>query len=95
MIVLRVFCNLMHNQVGVFRKYFSEPLTQNKVPIAGTLFAFGGKTGIRTLGRDKPTPVFKTGALNQLDHLSIYSCAIAQGLLYEKCKRMSRKSLLC
>ena len=46
-------------------------LKANKVPIAGTLFAFGGKTGIRTLGRDKPTPVFKTGALNQLDHLSV------------------------
>lgn len=30
----------------------------------------GGKIGIRTLGTLTRTPVFKTGALNQLDHLS-------------------------
>ncbi len=26
---------------------------------------YGGETGIRTLGRDKPTPVFKTGTFNR------------------------------
>ena len=31
----------------------------------------GGKSGIRTHGRLTPTPVFKTGALSQLDHLSM------------------------
>ena len=31
----------------------------------------GGERGIRTLGTRKGTPVFKTGALNQLDHLSM------------------------
>ncbi len=30
----------------------------------------GGESEIRTHGRLAPTPVFKTGALNQLDHLS-------------------------
>ena len=33
----------------------------------------GGERGIRTLGAVTRTPVFKTGALNQLDHLSMYS----------------------
>jgi hypothetical protein len=27
-------------------------------------FIYGGEAGIRTLGRDKPTPVFKTGAFD-------------------------------
>ena len=31
----------------------------------------GGESGIWTHGWGKPSPVFKTGALNQLDHLSI------------------------
>ena len=31
----------------------------------------GGEIGIRTLGTREGTPVFKTGALNQLDHLSV------------------------
>ena len=31
----------------------------------------GAETGIRTQGTLTRTPVFKTGALNQLDHLSI------------------------
>ena len=34
------------------------------------LKTYGGETGIRTLGTLTRTPVFKTGALNQLDHLS-------------------------
>ena len=42
-----------------------------KIPARCGDSCVGGKTGIRTLGRDKPTPVFKTGALNQLDHLSV------------------------
>lgn len=36
------------------------------------LKTYGGETGIRTLGTLTRTPVFKTGALNQLDHLSRY-----------------------
>ena len=35
------------------------------------LKTYGGETGIRTLGTLTRTPVFKTGALNQLDHLSM------------------------
>ena len=35
----------------------------------------GAETGIRTQGTLTRTPVFKTGALNQLDHLSIISSA--------------------
>jgi hypothetical protein len=38
---------------------------------APSLINYGGETGIRTQGRLAPTPVFKTGALNQLDHLSV------------------------
>ena len=33
-------------------------------------FLFGGKGGIRTHGRISPTPIFETGTLNQLRHLS-------------------------
>ena len=36
---------------------------------------FGGESGIWTHGTRKGTPVFKTGALSQLDHLSIYRLA--------------------
>jgi hypothetical protein len=36
-----------------------------------TTLANGGESGIRTHGSLTTTPVFKTGALNQLDHLSI------------------------
>ena len=32
---------------------------------------FGGESEIRTHGSLTTTPVFKTGALNQLDHLSV------------------------
>ena len=32
---------------------------------------FGGEGGIRTHGTLARTPIFKTGALNQLDHLSV------------------------
>ena len=48
------------------------------------LEAFGGETGIRTLGTLTRTPVFKTGALNQLDHLSS-----EQLLLYQPINIMS------
>ena len=34
-------------------------------------YTYGGERGIRTLGTVSGTPVFKTGALNQLDHLSM------------------------
>ena len=33
-------------------------------------FMIGGEGGIRTHGTLARTPIFKTGALNQLDHLS-------------------------
>ena len=36
----------------------------------------GGEGGIRTHGTVTRTPIFKTGALNQLDHLSV-SCSIS------------------
>ena len=39
-------------------------------------FLTGGEIGIRTLGTREGTPVFKTGALNQLDHLSVTYLAI-------------------
>ena len=32
---------------------------------------YGGESGIRTRGGREPSSVFKTGALNQLDHLSV------------------------
>lgn len=32
----------------------------------------GGESEIRTHGRLAPSPVFKTGALSQLDHLSVF-----------------------
>ncbi len=35
------------------------------------LHVIGGESEIRTHGSLTTTPVFKTGALNQLDHLSI------------------------
>ena len=38
------------------------------------LIFYGGEIGIRTLGTLTRTPVFTTGALNQLDHLSITIC---------------------
>ncbi len=44
--------------------YFSVSNYQNDYSIVG------GESGIRTHGRLSPSPVFKTGALNQLDHLS-------------------------
>ena len=47
-------------------------------------FLTGGEIGIRTLGTREGTPVFKTGALNQLDHLSVtYKPSIStfQGLV--------------
>ena len=34
-------------------------------------YLIGGEGGIRTHGTLARTPIFKTGALNQLDHLSI------------------------
>lgn len=48
------------------------------------LKTYGGETGIRTLGTLTRTPVFKTGALNQLDHLSS-----EQLLLYQRINTMS------
>ena len=48
------------------------------------LKTYGGETGIRTLGTLTRTPVFKTGALNQLDHLSL-----EQLLLYQWTNIMS------
>lgn len=50
--------------------------------IWSAVFCFGGKTGIRTLGRGKPSPVFKTGALNQLDHLSSEQLLLYQHVIY-------------
>ena len=41
---------------------------------------FGGEKGIRTLGGLTSTPVFKTGALNQLDHLS--RCRFSFAMLF-------------
>ncbi len=35
------------------------------------LYSLGGEGGIRTHGTLTRTPIFKTGALNQLDHLSV------------------------
>ena len=35
------------------------------------LYLLGGEGGIRTHGTLTRTPIFKTGALNQLDHLSV------------------------
>ena len=37
---------------------------------------FGGEGGIRTHGTLARTPIFKTGALNQLDHLSMWLVAV-------------------
>ena len=34
-------------------------------------YLIGGEGGIRTHGTLARTPIFKTGALNQLDHLSV------------------------
>ena len=48
------------------------------------LKTYGGETGTRTLGTLTRTPVFKTGALNQLDHLSS-----EQLLLYQRINTMS------
>jgi hypothetical protein len=36
----------------------------------------GGESGIRTRGGLAPSPVFKTGAFIQLDHLSIFETAL-------------------
>lgn len=47
------------------------------------LKTYGGETGIRTLGTLTRTPVFKTGALNQLDHLS--------KILYFRFRRLGRQ----
>ena len=38
----------------------------------------GGETGIRTQERVAPLPVFKTGAFNQLSHLSVSKCLCEQ-----------------
>ena len=46
------------------------------------LKTYGGETGIRTLGTLTRTPVFKTGALNQLDHLSSLQELLYQRLLF-------------
>ena len=46
------------------------------------LEAYGGETGIRTLGTLTRTPVFKTGALNQLDHLSKTTLIISTTINY-------------
>lgn len=43
---------------------------QRKAPRNRDFLHNGGQFGIRTQGRRKPSPVFKTGALNQLDQLS-------------------------
>lgn len=36
------------------------------------MIVFGGEKGVRTLDRLSSVPVFKTGAINQLDHLSMF-----------------------
>ena len=46
------------------------------------LKTYGGETGIRTLGTLTRTPVFKTGALNQLDHLSSEQLLLYQHVIY-------------
>ena len=42
-------------------------ISNKKAPLfsqGGFFIGYGGEAGIRTLGRDKPTPVFKTGAFD-------------------------------
>ncbi len=48
---------------GLFHK-------RKKPPNGRLIVIYGGEGGIRTHGRDKPSPVFKTGTFGQLSHLS-------------------------
>ena len=48
----------------------NRPLRPAWVLLHNFKFLYGGESEIRTHGSLTTTPVFKTGALNQLDHLS-------------------------
>ena len=45
---------------------------------------YGGEAGIRTLGRDKPTPVFKTGAFDHSATSPVQRFALRGGRIHEK-----------
>ena len=45
--------------------YESLSLRHKKTAPYGTVCLYGGEGGIRTHGRDKPSPVFKTGAFDR------------------------------
>ena len=46
---------------------------KRSAPLGTDPVGFGGESGIRTRGGLASSPVFKTGAFSQLDHLSLWA----------------------